>query len=210
MSELSAPETLSDLYPPSQFIKAEILRGKDLTLKILDVRRREVEDEKTGDLKVEGYVIFERTKEMEIRKDPNQLTLNKTNGLALETMFGKRVKAWIGHNVTLMPDRDRGVEGKMVDCIRFRGSPDIDELLTFQTKRKKQKAKTHQLIKTHVESEKPKGDLDKALKLLTEAGDLNAINGIAKAFGDFEWTVDDRSELRVAVTTARADVEVTE
>ena len=146
--ELSTPEHFADLYPPSQYLKVNILRGRDVTLEIERVGRREVEDEQTGQPKIEGFVVFKRTPKMVAAKTPNFLTLNKTNGLALAAMFGDRVADWVGKRVTLMPGRDMGVGGKMVDCVRFRGSPDIDEPVTYTRKKKKRKPEVFELVPT--------------------------------------------------------------
>jgi hypothetical protein len=146
--ELSPPEYLDDLYPPSKYLKVNILRGRDVTLKIERVGRREIEDEQTGEPKVEGFVVFERTQKMRAANVPNMLTINKTNGLALAAMFGAKTADWVGKRVTLMPARDMGLGGKLVDCIRFRGSPDIREPISYTRKRRKRKPETFTAIPT--------------------------------------------------------------
>lgn len=146
--ELSTPETFADLYDPGKYLKVNVLRGHDVTLEIERVGRREIEDEQTGKPKVEGYVVFKRTPKMEAAQTPNFLTLNKTNGMALAAMFGDKVSDWVGKRVTLMPSRDLGLGGKMVDCIRFRGSPDIDHPVTYTRKRQKRKPETFTAVPT--------------------------------------------------------------
>ena len=150
---LSPPEYLADLYPPSQYLKVNVLRGRDVTLEIESVHRREVEDEKTGQPKIEGYVVFKRTPRMEAAQTPNQLTLNKTLGKSLAAMFGEKVSNWTGKRATLTPARDMGVGGKLVDCIRMKGSPDITEPVTFTIKRKKRKPVLHTMVPTGTKDE---------------------------------------------------------
>jgi hypothetical protein len=120
---LRKPVEWDELYP-GRFIKTGDLLGKNVTLKIASVDLDELEGE-TGK-KVKGVISFERTEK--------QLALNKTNGICLKEMFGKKVQEWVGKRITLMPALWNGE-----DCIRIYGSPDIeaDKEITVQLPRKR-------------------------------------------------------------------------
>ena len=117
------PVDWDQLYP-GRFIKTGDLLGRNITLKIASVDLDELEGE-TGK-KVKGVITFDRTEK--------QLALNKTNGICLKEMFGKKVQEWVGKRVTLMPALWNGE-----DCIRIYGSPDIpeDREITIQLPRKR-------------------------------------------------------------------------
>jgi hypothetical protein len=105
------PVDWDELYP-GRFIKASDLKGKNVTLTIASVDLEELEGDKGKQIK--GVVGFEKTEK--------QLALNKTNGICLKEMFGKKVQGWVGKRVTLMPSTWNGD-----DCIRVYGSPDMGE-----------------------------------------------------------------------------------
>lgn len=117
------PVDWDQLYP-GRFIKTGDLQGKNVTLKIASVDLDELEGE-TGK-KVKGIITFDKT--------DKQLALNKTNGICLKEMFGKKVQGWVGKRVTLMPALWNGE-----DCIRIFGSPDIeaDKEITVSLPRKR-------------------------------------------------------------------------
>lgn len=117
------PVDWDELYP-GRFIKAADLKGKNVTLTIASVDLEELEGDKGKQIK--GIVAFEKTEKM--------LALNKTNGICLKEMFGKKLAAWVGKRVTLMPSSWNGD-----DCIRVYGSPDIaeDKEITVQLPRKR-------------------------------------------------------------------------
>ena len=131
--ELSEPVDATDLYPPKEFIKSEHLRGRELTLPVVKIERREIKDQK-GDWKIEGLVTFGLTPELIDEKCPAKLSLNATNRKALEAMFGTFdiQKTWIGKRVTLHTDTDyRPDIRRRGPCIRIKGSPDISEPVTY-------------------------------------------------------------------------------
>lgn len=117
------PVDWDELYP-GRFIKASDLKGKNVTLKIAEVNLEELVGDKGAQIK--GVVAFEKTEK--------QLALNKTNGICLREMFGKKVQEWVGKRVTLFPTQWNGD-----DAIRIYGSPDIAEEkeLTVQLPRKR-------------------------------------------------------------------------
>lgn len=117
------PVDWDQLYP-GRFIKTGDLLGKNVTLKIASVDLDELEGD-TGK-KVKGVISFDGTEK--------QLALNKTNGICLKEMFGRKVQDWVGKRVTLMPSLWNGEE-----CIRIYGSPDLaeDKEITIQLPRKR-------------------------------------------------------------------------
>lgn len=121
---------------PNRFLKAGEFKGKDVTLKIVGVKREELEGDKGKETK--AIVSFDRT--------PKQLVLNKTNALCLKAMFGAEVDAWIGKRVTFYP---ASIEFGDTDlAIRVRGSPDIERDLTFDLKLARKKPKPTTLRRT--------------------------------------------------------------
>lgn len=105
------PVDWDELYP-GRFLKVGEFKGKQVTLKIADVDLEELVGDKGAQLK--GVISFEKTQK--------KLALNKTNGLCLRAMFGKKLSEWVGKRVTLFPSQWNGE-----DCIRVFGSPDIAE-----------------------------------------------------------------------------------
>lgn len=105
------PVDWDELYP-GRFIHCADLKGKNVTLKISAINLEELEGDKGKQIK--GIVSFDRTEK--------SLALNKTNGICLKLMFGKKVQEWVGKRVTLMPSTWNGD-----DAIRIYGSPDIEK-----------------------------------------------------------------------------------
>lgn len=105
-----APVDWDELYP-GRFIKACDFKGKKPTLEISAVKLEELIGDKGPQIK--GVVSFKG-------KD-KQWALNKTNGICLKEMFGKKVQEWVGKRVTLFATEWNGEE-----CIRVWGSPEID------------------------------------------------------------------------------------
>lgn len=106
---LPKPVDWDELYP-GRFLKATEFKGQKVTLTISEVRIEELVGDKGPQIK--GVISFERTEK--------QLALNKTNGICLREMFGRKVQEWVGKRVTLFPSTFDGE-----DCIRVWGSPDI-------------------------------------------------------------------------------------
>lgn len=123
MASLKKPVDWDELYP-NRFIKAGELRGKPATLTIDSVNVEELESD--SGKKVKGVIGF--------RETTKSLALNKTNGICLRAMFGRKLSDWEGKRVTLFPSTWNGE-----DCIRIWGSPDIerDEEIVVQLPRKK-------------------------------------------------------------------------
>jgi hypothetical protein len=117
------PVDWDELYP-GRFLKAVDLKGKKVTLKIAGVKLEELIGDKGPQVK--GLISFDRTEK--------QLALNKTNGICLKEMFGKKLAEWTGKRVTLFPTTYNDD-----DCIRIWGSPDIeaDRQVAIQLPRKR-------------------------------------------------------------------------
>lgn len=120
---IERPVDWDELYP-GRFIKATDFKGKQVTLRIAKVHVEELVGDKGPQMK--GIIAFDRTEKA--------LALNKTNGICLKEMFGKKVQEWVGKRVTLFPSTWDGE-----DCIRVYGSPDIeaDKAITIALPRKR-------------------------------------------------------------------------
>jgi hypothetical protein len=113
--KLQKPTSYDDLYP-GRFLKAADLKGKKVTLKIVDVDIEELEGD--DGKKIKGLVSFEGRQK--------KLIACKTNGLCLREMFGRQIADWIGKRVTIYEDQWNGEP-----AIRVWGSPDIAEEIRF-------------------------------------------------------------------------------
>lgn len=120
---IERPVDWDELYP-GRFIKASDLKGKKVTLIMSKVRVEELVGDKGPQMK--GIINFDG-------KD-KALALNKTNGLCLKAMFGRKVQEWVGHKVTLFASTWDGDE-----CIRVWGSPEMseDRVVTIALPRKR-------------------------------------------------------------------------
>lgn len=136
------PVDFDELYP-GRFIKAGELQGKKVTLTIQSVDLDELEGD--AGKKIKGIVSFTET--------GKSLALNKTNGICLRAMFGRKLSDWEGKRVTLFPSTWNGE-----DCIRIWGSPDIaaDEEIVVQLPRKKPiKMLMHRVEKSNGRAQAP-------------------------------------------------------
>jgi len=147
VADLKKPVDFDQLYP-GRFIKAGDLTGKQVTVTITDIALDELEGD--AGKKVKGIISF--------KESPKQLCLNKTNGLCLRAMFGRKLSDWVGKRVTLFPSSWNGE-----DCIRIWGSPDIerDEEIVVQLPRKKPTKMTmHKVGKASPPPREPGADED--------------------------------------------------
>jgi len=124
MSEKTKPVDWDELYP-NRFLKAGELQGKKVTLVIADVDTEMLENDDGKKLK--GFLSFEKT--------PKQVVLNKTNGLCLRAMFGRKLSEWLGKQVIFFADKWNGE-----DAIRIWGSPDLKESIDVEIKLPRRKA----------------------------------------------------------------------
>lgn len=117
------PTDWDELYP-GRFIKAGEFKGKKPTLTIVSVKIDELVGDKGPQIK--GIITFRETEKA--------LALNKTNGICLKELFGRKVQEWVGKRVTLFAGTWDGEE-----CIRVWGSPDLaeDKEVTVQLPRKR-------------------------------------------------------------------------
>jgi len=106
---MNKPVDWDQLYP-GRFLKSGEFLGKRVTLTISEVQLDELEGDKGKQVK--GILAFKET--------AKSLALNKTNGICLREMFGRKLSDWEGKRVTLFPSQWNGE-----DCIRVWGSPDI-------------------------------------------------------------------------------------
>lgn len=127
-----------ELYP-NRFLKAGELKGKRVTLTIKDVDTDALIGD-DGKEKIKGFLAFEKT--------PRQVVLNKTNGLCLRAMFGKKLSEWIGKRVIFYPDKWNGE-----DCIRIFGSPDLAEELDVEITLPRRKPFNMRMHKSEGESQ---------------------------------------------------------
>jgi len=108
---LKKPVDWDELYP-GRFLKAGELQGRFVTLTIADLDLEELESD--AGKKIKGVLSFKET--------TKQIPLNKTNGICLREMFGRKVSEWIGKRVTWFPGEWNGEP-----CIRIYGSPHLDK-----------------------------------------------------------------------------------
>jgi hypothetical protein len=115
---MNKPVDWDQLYP-GRFLKSGEFLGRQVTLTIADVQLDELEGDKGKQVK--GIITF--------RETPKSLALNKTNGICLREMFGRKLPEWEGKRVTLFPSQWNGE-----DCIRVWGSPDIAKDMDIEVK----------------------------------------------------------------------------
>lgn len=131
------PNSFEECFP-GRFLRAGLFEGKTPTLTILDVFLEDLPTD-TGEMQTRGIISFKET--------PMQLSLNKTNGVCLRTMFGSRPALWIGKRVTFCCEQDK-FGSKTVDAIRIKGSPDIADDVDCEVRMPKKKPRIRRLTKT--------------------------------------------------------------
>lgn len=132
-AERAKPQDWDELYP-GRFLKAGELKGKKATLTIKDVDTDMLVGD-DGKEKLKGVLSFvERT---------IQIPLNKTNGLCLKAMFGRKLNEWVGKRIILFPSKWNGE-----DAIRIWGSPDIKEEFELEVKLPRKKPMKMTMHKT--------------------------------------------------------------
>lgn len=134
--DVKHPSVWDEMFP-GRFLKAGLFKDKPRTLTIRDVTLEILPGDK-GD-QTRGILHFEQT--------PMQIAINKTNGVCLRAMFGKKPMDWIGKRVTFVPEIDNFGSEK-VDAIRIKGSPDLTEDVEVQIKMPKKKPKMRRLVNT--------------------------------------------------------------
>ena len=140
---MSKPVSYDELFP-GRFLKAALFKGKDATLEISEVETESFEQgkDKQGNPKpdkVQGVISFKG-------KD-KQLALNSTNAQCIRAMVeefsdeetAKNPQNWIGHRFTFFPTttpmyNNEKKRMEQVDCIRLKGSPELERPLTVEIK----------------------------------------------------------------------------
>lgn len=93
------------------YIGAYSLDGKDLTVKILSVNKREVVGDK-------GKKDMCTVAELEGQKP---MVVNATNSKMIQKILGTAyIDEWVGKSITLYPTTTKDKNGEMVECIRVR------------------------------------------------------------------------------------------
>ncbi len=142
--KLAKPIDFDEMYP-GRFIKAGLLLGRTVPTTILSVNLDELPDE-DGKERRQGVLTLKG-------KDENKdLVLNKTNGLCLKAMFGRRVADWEGKRIWIYPDKTRFGQ-KVVDCIRIYGSPDIKSDIEVEINLPRRKA-TFMVMRNKLEDQR--------------------------------------------------------
>lgn len=110
------PGSYSEMYP-GRFLKADMFKGKKITLTIKKIEGDELigENSKSKQEWLVGFV-----------ERPLEFVLNKTNAFCLYRMFGGDPHSWLNKRITLFPTKTKFGRDD-VDCIRVWGSPDIAE-----------------------------------------------------------------------------------
>jgi hypothetical protein len=134
MSNETKPISFDEMFP-GRFLKAGLLRGMEVTLKISAVDLEKLPDDK-GAEKSRGIISF-AGREM-------QMVMNKTNASCIAAMFGKKVQDWVGHSITIAPETDK-FGSETVDCIRVVGSPELKAPLGIAIKMPRRKPKQRTL-----------------------------------------------------------------
>jgi hypothetical protein len=123
------PHAYSELYP-GRFLKADLLKGRKVTLTIKDINIEELIGENN---KKDPKVIVSFTER------PLELVFPKTNGECLRRMFGGDPHNAIGKRITLFPSTTK-FGRETVDCIRIWGSPDLAEDMNITVPQGRKKA----------------------------------------------------------------------
>lgn len=98
-----------ELMFPSKYLKEADLQGRKVKVTIAKVQIDELQ--MTGGHKEKKPVVYLQGKE-------KMLVLNKTNALAIASLYGNDTDAWVGKQIVLRPAKDR-FQGNMVACIRI-------------------------------------------------------------------------------------------
>ena len=123
------PDTYSELYP-GRFLKADMLKGKKVTLTIKNIN---IEDLVGENNKTASKVIIS------FAERPLEYVCPKTNGFCLRRMFGNNPHDWIGKKVTWYGTTCKfGRED--VDCLRIWGSPELVEDMPITVPQGRKKA----------------------------------------------------------------------
>ncbi len=96
---------------PSNYICAEDLKGRDVTVTIESVG--------IDDLPIQGSAKKKRSFLIGFKGKTKKLVCNKTNAVSIADIHGQEAKAWIGKQITIYPTTTK-FKGKPTPCIRVR------------------------------------------------------------------------------------------
>lgn len=100
-------------YFENDYVKAHELKGKDVTVTIMDIDLESLIME--GGIKNDKMV-------MSFKESPKKFVCNKTNGkLIAKVLKSTDSLTWTGKKITLYPTTTK-CKGEVVDCIRVRAN----------------------------------------------------------------------------------------
>ena len=117
------PGSYSEMYP-SRFLKADMLKGRKITMTIKAIFGEDLTDADENS-KAEWIVQF--------AERPFEWVMNKTGAYCLYRMFGGDPHTWSGHKITLFPQPGTWF-GEKGEAIRVWGSPELTEDLPITLK----------------------------------------------------------------------------
>jgi hypothetical protein len=133
------PGSYSELFP-GRFLKADMLKGKKVTLTIKAIFGEDMTDA-DDNTKAEWIVQF--------AERPLEWVMNKTGAYCLYRMWGGDPHNWVGHRVTLFPQPGTWF-GEKGEAIRVWGSPELAEdlpiTLKFLRKKKDRNMVMHRVV----------------------------------------------------------------
>lgn len=200
------PVDFAELFP-GRFIKAGLFTEPRPTFTISDVDLEELPQD-DGTNKARGILSLAETN--------MQLCLNRTNAECLKSMFGNKVKDWIGKRVTFCVEKDRDPANPKtkVDAIRVFGSPDIETDTSATIKLPKRKPYERPLKRTEAATkqrqpqreqpaqqpptEKPRGDIDATLAHIATLSEEAKSAYQSELRGKFTWTKEEGAQLKTA------------
>ena len=142
------PGSYSEMYP-SRFLKADMLKGRKITMTIKAIFGEDLTDADENS-KAEWIVQF--------AERPFEWVMNKTGAYCLYRMFGGDPHTWSGHKITLFPQPGTWF-GEKGEAIRVWGSPELTEdlpiTLKFLRKKKDRNMVMHKVTAGPQPVEKP-------------------------------------------------------
>ena len=144
------PGSYSEMYP-NRFLKADMLKGKKVTLTIKAIFGEDMTDADEN-TKAEWIVQF--------AERPLEWVMNKTGAYCLYRMWGGDPHNWVGHRVTLFPQPGTWF-GEKGEAIRVWGSPELAEDLPITLKFLRKK-KDRNMVMHRVDGTKPVSQAESA------------------------------------------------
>ena len=136
---------------PNRFLKADMLKGKKVTLTIKAIFGEDMTDADEN-TKAEWIVQF--------AERPLEWVMNKTGAYCLFRMWGGDPHNWVGHRVTLFPQPGTWF-GEKGEAIRVWGSPELAEDLPITLKFLRKK-KDRNMVMHRVDGTKPVSQAESA------------------------------------------------